>query len=339
MLYKLKIAEIKSSDRIGIKNPTDFGLKEKDIENFLKSRLAEIVSEDQLMLIGQERQFQEEPDLLALDKEGILYIFELKRWQSNPENLLQVMRYGQIFGRHTYPELEDLARRQLNTNNSWNLAEQHKTHFELAKSLSESEFNQEQVFVLVTNGMDGNTISAVNYWSQKGVRIECSPYRIYEINGEPYIQFDTYNPDDEVLVEENTEFFIVNTCKTYIPDAWKDMLGNNKAATYGGRKWAVRQISKSSQVYLYHNVDGVIAKGVATSTYQEDDDNSEEFYVPLEMEWKLEDEDKWEAKAPKARDINQKMNTGHRFRQSAFSISEQMAKAIDEIAKEKGATG
>ena len=40
MLYKLKPpAEIKSSEKVEIKTPADFNLKEEDIENFLKSRL------------------------------------------------------------------------------------------------------------------------------------------------------------------------------------------------------------------------------------------------------------------------------------------------------------
>ena len=97
MLYKLNRDEIESSARIDVKTPADFDLKEKDIENFLRSRLDEVVSEDHLMLIGQERAMQEEADLLALDKDGKLYIFELKRWQSNQENILQVLRYGADF--------------------------------------------------------------------------------------------------------------------------------------------------------------------------------------------------------------------------------------------------
>ena len=205
MLYKLNADEIESSKRIDIRTPADFDLKEQDIENFLKSRLGEIVSEDQLMLIGQERKGQEEADLLALDKDGILYIFELKRWQSNQENILQVMRYGQIFGRYTYEELENLAKRQQKLDGV--LKEKHREYFDLSKELSDSDFNKDQVFVLVTNGMDKDTISAVNFWSQKGVRIECFPYRIYDINREPYIQFDTYNPDDEVLPEENFDIY------------------------------------------------------------------------------------------------------------------------------------
>lgn len=337
MLYKINAAEIESSTRMEIRTPADFDLKEQDIENFFKSRLGEIVSEDQLMLIGQERKGQEEADLLALDKDGILYIFELKRWQSNPENILQVMRYGQIFGRYTYEELEDLARRQQKLDGV--LKEKHKEYFDLNKELLDSDFNKDQVFVLVTNGLDKDTISAVNLWSQKGVRIECSPYRIYDINGEPYIQFDTYNPDDEVIPEENTHFFIVNTNKTYMPDAWKDMLKIGKASAYYSRKNSVCRILKDSYVYLYHTGVGVIASGIATSDYKVTDyegDENEEFFIPLKFRWALSDECQWDVKTPKSWEINEKCNSSHKFRQTVFAITQDMADAIDSIAKEKG---
>lgn len=338
MLYKLERNDIETSSRVDIKNPAELGLTEKDIENFVSFHLDEFVSADQLFLLGQERQGQAEADLFALDKEGTLYLFELKRWKSNPENLLQVMRYGQKFGRYTYEELEDLAKRLLRIkDDSWDLAEKHKEHFDLDEQLAKTKFNQDQVFVLVTNGTDGDTISAIDYWHEKGIRIECSPYRIYSIDGAPHIQFDTYNPYAETLVEENTNYFIVNTNKTYDSNAWQDMLNNNKASAYGTRKWTVWQISKSSLVYLYHTGVGVIAKGKAKEPYRKNDE--EEFYVPLEIDWKLEDEKEWANKAPKAWEINREMNSGHRFRQTVFSISKRMAEAIDEIAKERGAIG
>ena len=336
MLYELKRDDIQSSSRVDIKNPAELGFKEKDIENFVSFHLDEFVSADQLLLLGQERQGQAEADLFALDKEGTLYLFELKRWKSDSENLLQVMRYGQKFGRYTYEELEDLAKRLLEIkDDSWDLAEAHKEHFDLDEKLATSKFNRDQVFVLVTNGTDSDTIDAINYWHNKGIRIECSPYRIYNIDGAPYIQFDTYNPDAETLVEENTDYFIVNTNKTYDSNAWKSMLSNNKASAYGARKWTVWQISKSSVVYLYHKGVGVIAKGKAKETYLK---NNEEFYVPLEIDWKLEDEKEWPDKAPKAWEINREMKSGHRFRQTAFAISKKMAEVIDGLAKDKGAT-
>lgn len=60
------------------------------------------------MPIFKERKFQEEPDIMALDTNGNLYIFELKRWQAKEENLLQVLRYGQLFGNSSYEDLNNM---------------------------------------------------------------------------------------------------------------------------------------------------------------------------------------------------------------------------------------
>ena len=333
MLYKLNPSDIESSTRLEIKAPDHWKLKEEDIETFFKDRLSEIVSEDQLMLIGRERKFQEEADLLALDKDGVLYIFELKRWESNQENILQVMRYGQIFGRYTYEELENLAKRQLKLKKSWSLRESHKEHFDLEQELSDSQFNTDQVFVLVTNGIDSDTISAISFWSQKGIKIECSPYRIYEINDEAYIQFDTYSPENEVIPEKEPHFFIVNTNKTYMPDAWEEMILKQKASAYYDRKYSINNIPSQSCVYLYHTGVGIIAKGISKSARQINDKGEhkgEEFFVSLNFEWKLE-KDEWSTRAPTAGEINYKLNSGHRFRQTVFGISSEMANAIDSI--------
>ena len=207
--------------------------------------------------------------------------------------------------------------------------------------MPESQFNRDQVFVLVTNGIDRDTISAVQFWSKKGVRIECAPYRIYEIDGNPYIQFDTYNPEHEILLEENTGLFIVNTNKTYMPDAWQDMIGEGKtgkASAYGGRRYAICRIPRGSTVYLYHTGVGVIAKGRSTSTYLMtdcEDEEEMEFYVPLEFEWALKGDSEWDETSIRAWEINQRMTSSHRFRQTVFAIERRMANEIDSIYEEK----
>ena len=53
MLYKLNAAEIESSTRVEVRTPAYFKFKEQDIENFLKSRLSEIVSDGVGMTFGQ----------------------------------------------------------------------------------------------------------------------------------------------------------------------------------------------------------------------------------------------------------------------------------------------
>ena len=337
MLYQLNSDNPALSEKVASRPPEHFSLLEKNIEDFVSSRLAEFVSEEHLMLIGQERKWQEEADLLALDKTGILYIFELKRWESNPENILQVMRYGQIFGRYPYEALQYLARRQKKLESEGSLKEQHQKYFDLEEPINESKFNLKQHFVLVTNGVDVDTISAVDYWSRMGVMISCSPYRLYGINSKPYIQFDTFNPSGDVILETSTQHYIVNTNRTWMESAWKDMLNDGKkgkASAYYDRKWMIRNISVNSIVYLYHTRVGVIAKGKATDSSKITGDEGEEYYIPLDFEWAVTP-DEWDTKAVPAWKINSRLNAGHRFRQTVFSVTEEMAKAIDMIAKEK----
>ena len=331
MFYQFDLKNPTSSPHLPIHSAADLGLVEKHIEDFFATHLQDLIPENQLLLIGQERQYQEEADLLALDRHGKLYIFEIKRWQSSTENLLQVLRYGQKFGRYTYAELQDLAFRQQKLQGS--LRERHQLHFELTAPLSESSFNADQVFVLVTNGADRDTLEAIKYWNRKGVRIDNVTYKLYEIDGKPHIYFEVYNPEREVLIEEDHGTFIVNTNATYDSEAWRAMLSAPKAAAYYGRKHAVANIPKGSLVYLYHTGIGIIAKGKAIATFKKadfDGDKDEEFYVPLALEWKLDDPKTWD-RAVKAWEINQKLNSGHCFRQTAFAISDDMAATIDTI--------
>lgn len=334
MLYCLNRTNIEESAPAQIANLSEFGLKEKDLENFLRSHLAEVVSEDHLMLIGQERAWQAEADLLALDKSGVLYIFELKRWRSHQEDILQVLRYGQKFGRYSYSKLEDLAHRHQKLDD--NLSQAHANFFELENPLSESGFNNDQVFVLVTNGVDDDSVSAVNYWSKKGVKIVCVPYSVYRVGDEPLISFQIYNPDGDVIIERAPSYFIVNTNRAYMSDAWEGMVGDRatgRASAFGDRRFKIQRIPKNATVFLYHTRVGVIAKGRSTATFGVDGDENEQFFVPLKFDWALS-QDEWD-KAPRASQINGRIGTSHRFRQTVFAIPQDMARAIDSIAVDR----
>ena len=325
MLYKLNRNDIERSERTKIASLSHFGLKEKDLENFLRSRLTDLVSEDELMLIGQERARQPEADLLALDKDGVLYIFELKRWKSRPKDLLQVLGYGQTFGRYAYDDLERLARRHRILESDGSLSDEHQRVFDV--SLSPTDFNRDQVFVLVTNGADEDTLSAASYWSSKGLKIFCMPYDVFDIDGEPYLQMRPYNPTGATVVERNTRYYIVNT----MPDTWEKMLKSGKAAAYGARRGAVRNIPHGSTVYLYRPGVGIIAKGKSTSSVQNDGD---ECFVPVNFEWSHHKEE-WRSKVPTAREINQCWGSGNKFRNTVLSIDKEKAEKIDKIHEEK----
>lgn len=82
--------------------------KEKDLENLLAENLSDLYIEDgQLMRIFQERARQEEPDLCALNKNGNLVLFELKRGEVQGDTTIQVMRYAQSWGQKSYYDLNE----------------------------------------------------------------------------------------------------------------------------------------------------------------------------------------------------------------------------------------
>ena len=74
---------LNNSDRTqikAVKNRTfaDINWTEKDLENLIATNIAKLIPEDQLMVLFQQKPFDEAADIYALNKRGDLYIFELK---------------------------------------------------------------------------------------------------------------------------------------------------------------------------------------------------------------------------------------------------------------------
>ncbi len=321
---------------ISLSSLEDAGWTEKHLEDALAERIDLVVREDQLLVLAQERPRQEEADILALDEKGTLYIFELKRWQSDQSNLLQVMRYGQMFGQYSYQRLQDRFRKYVK-DSSADLAAYHQRHFELEEPLARGQFNTDQEFVVVTAGIDLDTLAAIRYWRRKGLRITALTYHVYEDQRRFYVEFHSFAPEPDEGVGLLSNHFIVNTDITYQPEGYKAMLAESKASAYHNRKNAVDKIEKGDRVFLYHNRVGVVAVGRALGKARECDwqgDEGAEHYVRLQFKLKadpiLEPE-----KCVSAAEINEAMHSGHCFRQTAFSITGEMGDKIEELLRAK----
>jgi hypothetical protein len=107
----------------------EFALDERGLQDILFRSLDRLIPEDELLLVMQSRQWQEEPDIMALGADGTLFIFELKAWESRSENLLQVLRYGQIYGQYSYRQLDAVFRSFMVRDAS--LKETHHSTFDL----------------------------------------------------------------------------------------------------------------------------------------------------------------------------------------------------------------
>lgn len=263
MLYQLQKAT-QDCHRVRRVTLADAGWSEKDLESMVSKRIQEIIHSNDLMTIFTERQWQEEPDILALDRSGDLYIFELKKWSSNKENLLQALRYGQLFGGSSYDELNDLYRKR--TSSSENLYEAHKEYFSLDNNsrVEPNDFNKHQHFVVMTNGLDQKTVEGILYWKKNGLNIDAVVYWVYEIGGNYYIEFDMFSPVEGFLEYESSNY-VLNTNFSNNPQNQEDMLQEQKAAAYiHGWKEKIDKLQKGDTVFLYQSGYGIIAYGLAS---------------------------------------------------------------------------
>ena len=319
----------------------DSGLREKDLENLISKRIEQLIRTDQLMVIMQERSRQEEPDILGIDESGTLFIFELKRWEGRSENILQVLRYGQKFGRYEYDRLDWYYQSYSRGGQPVvTLREAHKKYFNLSECLEETRFNGSQQFVVIANGLDYDTWDAIAYWKTKGLKISPLIYRLFYLSDELHIDFDPYGPFPDAPKDPEGGLYVINTNLTYDPDAYKEMVSERKGAAYYGRKYAIQNIQAGNIVCLYHVGVGVIGIGKAKADYLAKDIGSDaeaEYYVPIDFEYLVDiTKEDWTEAAVHAWEINQHFSTSHRFRQTVFRLPFEFSEFIRDKFEEKG---
>jgi hypothetical protein len=183
----------KSADRVKGIRLRGFDLDERALQHILFSSLDRLIGDDELMMLRQARRGQEEPDLLALDRAGQLFIFEIKVWEARSENLLQVLRYGQKFGSYSYDDLDRIWGETKHEDES--LSRAHNARF--AVSLDPQDFNRKQVFV-ITNGLDFRTREAVRYWRSSGLDMRPWIYRVYRMLADQmFIEISPFRTSDD----------------------------------------------------------------------------------------------------------------------------------------------
>ncbi len=312
------------------------GWEEKDLENLLANKPELLFKENKLLPIFQEVAYQEHPDIMALDSEGALYIFELKRQDGNKDSLLQVIRYGQLFGRSTYDELEGMLRNQKKTP-TLSLDAFHKDYFELDAALPKGGFNREQRFVVVTAGIDSSTLDAIDYWKEKKMPIAALTYHVYKKGDEFLLEFHSFSPTPDDYAVVLSGYYFVNSNSRFDKDGWKHMINNKRVSAYGGRKNTINAINRGDTVFLYHTGVGAIAYGKVDSQMKKapwSGVGDEEHYV--DVKWKLHlDPDTQQEQAVRAPEINKKFKSKHTFRQTRYGISKAMADFVIEQLEAK----
>jgi hypothetical protein len=311
---------------------TDFGLDERGLQNILFRALDRLIPDDELLLVMQSRYWREEPDLMALDANGTLYIFELKAWESHSENILQALRYGQIFGQYNYEQLDQMFR--LFYTGKKSLKDAHQATFYV--SLDEARFNAAQVFVVMTNGVDHKTREAVQYWRSRGLDIRPWVYRVYQdADTQMLLEISRFATVDDPYEDIQEGYYIVNTnYRNDITDHEMMLKERVAAAFFTPWKEKIARISKGDVVFLYQSGVGIVAVGVANGKlrkrpYQGNPEQpDEDFSMPLTRFELVES-------PMTASEIKETCGVNYRFMSTLFSIDAEAGRKMESVIRSR----
>lgn len=300
------------------------GWKEIDLQKLLYDNLEKIFPDDDLLLIMHSRNWQEEPDLMAIDKEGNLNIFELKAWESQDFNLLQALRYGQIFGQHNYDLLNQLFKK-FNPSASDLLV---AINSKFSVSLTAEQINKKQKFIVITNGTDHKTRQSINYWASQGIQIQSWIYRLHKTDSQVLLEFERFKILDNPFEDLQGGYYILNTNRQGGIEDEEEMLKEKKAAAYF-EPWKnkIEYLRKGDTVFLYSSGTGIIAKGIATGELKKKNYRNNIEHEDEEHFQKLKDF-KVLSKPISAPEIKKIGETDYVFMQTMFGVDEQTGKKL-----------
>lgn len=265
MLYRLT----PSSEGLGSLEPLPFldasalQRTEKDLENLLATHLLDVLFEGAPLLpIFQERQLQSEADLYALNRDGDLVVFELKRGVAGEDAVLQAIGYTQHAGRWVYSELDRryqayLQKRDLS---AVPLRDAHKEAFLLDSPLDPTSFNRRQHLYIVGNAANEALIDAIDYWKSQGLSVQFLPYRIYDVGDSRYFEFFSF-PYDRHGNPSAVKGVLFDTNRSYNEESIWEMMEKSRVAAYGDIKYVVEYLNPRDIVFFYHKWVGVVAAG------------------------------------------------------------------------------
>jgi hypothetical protein len=317
---KTRFAERRRTERL-----QTFGFDERALQDILFRSLDRLFPDDELILLMQSRYWQEEPDLMAVDKNGDLYIFELKAWESHSSNLLQVLRYGQIFGGSKYTDLDAWYKRS--TDSSQSLKRSHLAKFGV--ELAEEHFNRRQVFVVITNGLDYRTRESIQYWRSCGLEVRPWVYRVYTGQADVMLlEMSAFRVGDNPYEDLAEGYYILNTNISNSQEDHDDMLSNGKAAAYFDPwKFKVERLARGDVVFLYQSGSGIVAVGEADGNLKKAPYHGQAEHLDEEYFMKLQ---RFRKVSPPltAAEIKNITGINHVFMSTMFGLDAEGGKAV-----------
>ncbi|MBU2979349.1 hypothetical protein [Alteromonas sp. C1M14] len=259
MLYKIEDqAEVfEKLKPVEFRDFSSFGKSEKALENLIANSILDVLFEEaRLMPVCQERQGQAEADIYALNKNGQLVIFELKRAPAGKDGVLQALSYTQEAAQWSYQKLEEKFKEY--SKGEMTLVEAHREAFSLEHELDPKKINDKQHLLIIGSATDESLISSVDYWKKNGVSIDYLPYRVYELAGEKYFEFFAL-PYDKHKQPSDVKGVLFDTNRSWDENSIWSMMANSRLEAYGDAKRFIHHVHVGDIVFFSHKWCGLIA--------------------------------------------------------------------------------
>lgn len=259
--------------------------REKHLENILAKSLLDVLFEgNELMPIFQERSRQAEADIYALNKNGDLVIFELKRDDAGDDAVHQALRYCETAAHWKFEQLQRMLA-TYSKGKTMDLQMEHQANFDFEHPLEKSAFNTQQRLIVVGSAANEALIRNVEYWKARGLLLDFIPYRVYALkNGETeehYFEFFSI-PYDCHSNPAHVKGLLFDTCLSYKSNSIWYMCEKNRVAAFGDQSHVVKYLKKNDIVFLYHKWAGVVAAGRVISEVRVDTAEDAQY---RDLEW------------------------------------------------------
>ncbi|MCL4517673.1 MAG: DUF5655 domain-containing protein [Thaumarchaeota archaeon] len=195
MLYKLKQDGTSATFvRLTPTTMTAEKLPEKVMEHWLADNPhAALPDEERVLVISQERAFENLVDILAIDEEGSLIVIEVKRSQTHRDVIAQALEYASDVADWDYQKLnlkaaEYFAAKKLPYDSL--LSAFQETFGVGPTDFSESQYNQRQRIYMVAETIEPKIERATRWLLTRGVPIGYIVYRCYRAeDGDFFLEF------------------------------------------------------------------------------------------------------------------------------------------------------
>ena len=167
-----------------------------DLQRLLRNQI-EIISPDTLIIAEEFGEWDESKrriDLLSIDKDANLVVFELKRTEDGGHMDLQALRYAAMVSTMTFDKTIDIYSDYLKRNNSEEDAESSVMEFLEWDEKDEENFAQDVRIILVSAEFSKEITSTVLWLNDYGLDIRCVRLKPYNDNGRTLVDIEQVIP-------------------------------------------------------------------------------------------------------------------------------------------------